>query len=82
MSVDGAGWLERSERQREEDPERAVRLLRIQPGSSVADIGAGSGYFTIRLARLVGRGRPDRLDAADALRPGGQSIRSPQRALR
>lgn len=54
MSVEGAGWLERAERQREEDTERALRLLRIEPGSTVADVGAGSGYFTGRLARLVG----------------------------
>jgi SAM-dependent methyltransferase len=54
MSVEGAAWLERTERQREEDPERALRLLRIQQGSTVADIGAGSGYYTVRLARLVG----------------------------
>jgi ubiquinone/menaquinone biosynthesis C-methylase UbiE len=54
MSVEGAGWLERTERQSEEDTERALRLLRVGPGSTVADVGAGSGYFTVRLARLVG----------------------------
>lgn len=54
MSVEGAPWLERREREREEDPDLALRLLRIRRGSTVADIGAGSGYYTIRLARLVG----------------------------
>jgi ubiquinone/menaquinone biosynthesis C-methylase UbiE len=54
MSVQGAPWLDRAERDREEDPDLAVRLLRIQKGSTVADIGAGSGNITVRLARAVG----------------------------
>ena len=54
MGVQGAPWLDRAERDLEEDPDLAVRLLRIQRGSTVADIGAGSGYFTLRLARAVG----------------------------
>jgi ubiquinone/menaquinone biosynthesis C-methylase UbiE len=54
MSVQGAPWLDRSERDREEDPDLAVRLLRIQRGSTVADVGAGSGNITLRLARAVG----------------------------
>lgn len=54
MSVQGAAWLDRSEREREEDPDLALRLLRVQRGSTVADIGAGTGYFTVRLARATG----------------------------
>ncbi|HLG56743.1 MAG TPA: methyltransferase domain-containing protein [Vicinamibacterales bacterium] len=54
MGVQGASWLERSERNREEDPDLAIRLLRIQKGSTVADVGAGSGVITIRLAKAVG----------------------------
>jgi ubiquinone/menaquinone biosynthesis C-methylase UbiE len=54
MSVQGAAWLDRPERDREEDPDLAIRLLRIQRGSTVADIGAGSGNITVRLARAVG----------------------------
>ena len=54
MGVAGAPWLDRAERELEEDPDLAMRLLRIQRGSSVADLGAGSGYFTVRLARAVG----------------------------
>src|SRR5690349_24314446 len=52
--VQGASWLERSEREREEDPDLAIRLLKIQKGSTVADVGAGSGYITLKLARAVG----------------------------
>jgi len=54
MSVQGAPWLERREREDEEEPDLAIRLLRLQRGSTVADIGAGSGYMTLRLARAVG----------------------------
>ena len=54
MGVAGAPWLDRREREREEDPNLAMRLMRIERGSTVADIGAGSGYFTVRLARAVG----------------------------
>jgi ubiquinone/menaquinone biosynthesis C-methylase UbiE len=45
---------ERREREDEENPDLALRLLRIKKGATVADIGAGSGYITIRMARIVG----------------------------
>ena len=54
MGAAGAGWLERSEREREEAPENALDLMGVQPGMTVADVGAGTGYFSIRLARRVG----------------------------
>jgi predicted methyltransferase len=54
MGVQGAAWLDRRERDLEEDPDLAMRLIRVQRGSTVADIGAGSGYYTIRLAKAVG----------------------------
>ena len=54
MSAAGAGWLERDERQREENTELSLRLLDVVPGSVIADIGAGSGYYSSRLARIVG----------------------------
>jgi ubiquinone/menaquinone biosynthesis C-methylase UbiE len=54
MSHLGASWLERPERVKEELPARLLALLDIKPGQVVADIGAGSGYHTFRLARLVG----------------------------
>jgi ubiquinone/menaquinone biosynthesis C-methylase UbiE len=54
MGVQGAPWLERREREDEENPDLAMRLIRVQRGATVADLGAGSGYYTIRLARAVG----------------------------
>ena len=54
MSAAGAAWLDRDERQREENTELSLRLLEVERGSVVADIGAGSGYYSTRLARLVG----------------------------
>ena len=54
MGVGGAEWLERPERESEEAPTKAIQALEIQPGQVVADIGAGSGYYTVRLAREVG----------------------------
>ena len=49
-----ADWLDRGERESEEDPERALDLIGVTPGMVVADIGAGSGYMTVRIARRVG----------------------------
>jgi len=54
MGVGGAGWLERPEREAEEAPSKALAALELKPGMVVADIGAGSGYYTSRMARLVG----------------------------
>lgn len=47
-------WLERPEREEEEGTDHLVDALKLQPGQTVADIGAGSGYFTWRMARIVG----------------------------
>jgi SAM-dependent methyltransferase len=54
MSADGAPWLTRPEREEEEQPDRALHDIGIAKGSTAADIGAGSGAITWRLARLVG----------------------------
>jgi SAM-dependent methyltransferase len=67
MSVAGAAWLERPERIEEENPDLALRLMDVARGSTVADIGAGSGYFAIRLAKLVG---PEGRVYATDIQPG------------
>jgi ubiquinone/menaquinone biosynthesis C-methylase UbiE len=52
--VEQAAWLDRPEREQEEAPEKALDVIGIANGSTVADVGAGSGYFTVRLAARVG----------------------------
>jgi ubiquinone/menaquinone biosynthesis C-methylase UbiE len=54
MGYQGADWLERAEREDEEAPDVALNVLKIEKGASVADIGAGSGFITERLAKRVG----------------------------
>ncbi len=54
MSASGADWLDRNERELEETPEAAINALQVKPGMYVADVGAGTGYFTVRLAHRVG----------------------------
>lgn len=49
-----AGWMDRAAREQEEAPEQALALIGIRPGMVVADVGAGSGYMTTRIAALVG----------------------------
>jgi SAM-dependent methyltransferase len=53
----GAGWLERPTREREERTDLFIDRLPVQPDFVVADIGAGTGYFTFPIARRVPAGR-------------------------
>lgn len=54
MGHQAANWLERPEREREERPDLLVPALKLKPGDAVADIGAGTGYYTRRLAKPIG----------------------------
>ena len=56
MGWQGAAWLERAEREREERTDLLLPMLEIKSGMAVADVGAGSGYFARRLAARVGPG--------------------------
>jgi precorrin-6B methylase 2 len=57
MGFAGAAWLERDEREEEENAQVAIGLLPLNASSVVADIGAGTGYYTFRIARLVPQGK-------------------------
>jgi len=54
MSYLGADWLDRSERVQEEEPDIALDAIKLAAGATVADVGAGSGYMTVKMARRVG----------------------------
>jgi ubiquinone/menaquinone biosynthesis C-methylase UbiE len=67
MGVGGAPWLDRATREEEEAPAKAIAALAFKPGMIVADVGAGSGYYTVRMARAVAPG--GRVYATD-IQPG------------
>lgn len=54
MHYFGAPWLTREERQQEEDCDQMVEHLGVREGMTVCDMGCGNGFYTLRLARLVG----------------------------
>jgi ubiquinone/menaquinone biosynthesis C-methylase UbiE len=54
MGHEAAGWLDRPEREKEEAPQQVIDVLKLRQGDVVADVGAGSGYFSFRLAKAVG----------------------------
>lgn len=54
MDASGAAWLDRRERDVEEAPDDAIAIIGVKKGSTVADIGAGSGYWTVKLSKRVG----------------------------
>lgn len=57
MGYQGAGWLERPERIEEERPDEVVEKMKLAPDAVVADVGAGTGYFTFRFARAARGGK-------------------------
>lgn len=62
MGHQAIDWLERDDREAEEAPSVAIAALGIKPTDVIADIGAGSGYYTFRLAPLVPEGRVVAID--------------------
>lgn len=57
MGHEGINWLERDNREEEEAPSEAIAALDLKPDAVIADIGAGSGYYTFRIAKLVPDGQ-------------------------
>ncbi len=67
MSVDGADWLDREERVREEQPQKAIAQLNLKPGMMVGDVGAGTGFYSLRMAKLIS---PGGVVFSDDIQPG------------
>ncbi|CCQ63267.1 SAM-dependent methyltransferase [Crocosphaera watsonii WH 0401] len=68
-------WLERPSREQEEKPSKVIESLNLKQTETIADLGAGSGYFSFRLAQLVPDGKvfavdiqPEMLDIIDFLK--------------
>jgi ubiquinone/menaquinone biosynthesis C-methylase UbiE len=57
MGHTGADWLDRPEREKEEAPRKAIEMMQLKPTDVVADIGAGSGYFSFLMAERVPKGK-------------------------
>ncbi len=57
MGHQGISWLERDTREAEEAPSKAIELLDLKPDTIIADIGAGSGFYSFRLAKLLPQGK-------------------------
>ncbi|MFM8291378.1 MAG: class I SAM-dependent methyltransferase [Planctomycetia bacterium] len=54
MHYEGAAWLVRESRQREEDCRQLLDALAVEPGQSICDMGCGNGFYTLEIARRVG----------------------------
>lgn len=65
MGAAGADWLERNNRQQEENTALAISKMPLLPNSVVADIGAGTGYYTFRIAKRVPQGKVYAVDVQD-----------------
>ena len=62
MGHPAIGWLERDEREKEEAPTKAINALKLAPDAVIADIGAGSGYYSFRISPKVPLGKVMAID--------------------
>ena len=67
MGFQGIRWLERQERQKEENTSRLLQNLDIQPDDIIADIGAGSGYHVFKMAPKIPNGKIYAVDIQDEM---------------
>jgi ubiquinone/menaquinone biosynthesis C-methylase UbiE len=68
MGHEAAEWLDRPEREKEERSSKLLESLKLEPGLIVADVGAGSGYFTFPIAEKIGaKGKVLAVDIQDEM---------------
>jgi ubiquinone/menaquinone biosynthesis C-methylase UbiE len=53
MGLSGADWLDREDREREEQPDKAIAALHLKSGMMVGDVGAGTGFYSLRVAQAI-----------------------------
>lgn len=67
MGPGGINWLSRAERDEEENVTMAVDSMQLEPGMVVADIGAGSGYYSFRIAKKLTKGKVYAVEVQDEM---------------
>ena len=87
MGFQGINWLERSEREIEEDVSTLIKNMEIKTDDTIADIGAGSGYHVFRMAPLAENGlvyavdiQPEMLEAIE-LKKGSKRVSNVETVL-
>lgn len=67
MGASGSDWLERDTRNIEENTNAAIEAIEVKPNAVIADIGAGTGYYSFRLAKKVPHGKVYAVDIQDEM---------------
>ncbi len=67
MGAAGAGWLERNVRDKEENTKLALKKIALAPSDVVADIGAGTGYYTFKISQKVPKGKVYAVEVQDEM---------------
>ncbi|ALM09153.1 methyltransferase type 11 [Sediminicola sp. YIK13] len=76
MGYQGMSWLERPEREKEENTTTLLQNMEIQPGDDIADIGAGSGYHVFKMAPMVANGQIYAVDIQEEMLAAMQKKKS------
>jgi ubiquinone/menaquinone biosynthesis C-methylase UbiE len=67
MGAAGSAWLDRDTRPQEENTQLAIDRIKVPPTATIADVGAGTGYYTFKLAPKVPQGKVYAVEIQDEL---------------